>query len=327
MTTATLTPVQERQAIESQSADDFCRSLLPKVSRTFAVCIELLPKKLANAVRVAYLICRIADTIEDRPDLPADDKAQWLDQLAESLSLSLEQAIAILHEALTAFSEPRNDDEWLTRETPRVLQAFFDLDLASQHAIRPWVEEMCRGMRWFAAAYPEPTPGDLAALKDIPAIDRYCFFVAGTVGHLLTDLFRCHLKRLRPGHYQQLKGLATSFGLGLQLTNIIKDVADDHQRGWCFVPRSLCEKHGITAEQLLSADHADAAQAVMNELIGKAAQHLEDAKRYCLALPRSAWKVRVFCLTPLLFAIATLRRASQDPRLLDPSHKSQNHAS
>ena len=74
----------------------------------------------------------------------------------------------------------------------------------------------------------------MSALIDVADLDQYCYYVAGTVGHLLTALFPLHHRRLSKDHEKRLKALATSFGLGLQLTNIIKDVADDARRGWSF---------------------------------------------------------------------------------------------
>src|SRR6185503_20181429 len=47
----------------------FCREMLLKVSRTFALCVRFLPPKVSYAVLVAYLLCRIADTIEDTVSL------------------------------------------------------------------------------------------------------------------------------------------------------------------------------------------------------------------------------------------------------------------
>jgi phytoene/squalene synthetase len=45
-----------------------------KVSRTFALTIPQLPPELRRAVANAYLLCRIADTIEDEPALSAEQK-------------------------------------------------------------------------------------------------------------------------------------------------------------------------------------------------------------------------------------------------------------
>ncbi|WP_255305343.1 squalene/phytoene synthase family protein, partial [Acidithiobacillus ferrivorans] len=50
---------------------------LQAVSRTFALTIPQLPEALRDAVGNGYLLCRIADTIEDDPDLPWEKKAYW----------------------------------------------------------------------------------------------------------------------------------------------------------------------------------------------------------------------------------------------------------
>jgi len=52
------------------SSADFQDRILPYVSRTFALTIPQLPQPLRTAVTNAYLLCRIADTIEDEPALP-----------------------------------------------------------------------------------------------------------------------------------------------------------------------------------------------------------------------------------------------------------------
>jgi len=220
-----------------------------------------------------------------------------------------------------AFPEPRNDDEALTRDADRTLRCYAALDPDQQAAIRPWVIEMCDGMADFAERHPGAAPGRVEALETVGDLEDYCYYVAGTVGHLLTELFHLHHHRVTDRHYARMKKLATSFGLGLQMTNIIKDVADDRRRGWMFVPRSLCRAHSTDPEHFLDPSHAPAAAAVMHELIAKAQGHLDDARDYCMALPRSQYRMRIFCLTPMLFAVRTLNLARRDPRLLDPEHK------
>jgi farnesyl-diphosphate farnesyltransferase len=220
-----------------------------------------------------------------------------------------------------AFAHPRIPDELLTREAHATLAEYYALGPAACTAIRPWVQEMCQGMARYARIHSAAHPGRLVSLTSIEELDSYCYYVAGTVGHLLTELFSLHSPRVTPHHYQRLKALSTSFGLGLQLTNIIKDVADDRQRGWSFVPTQLCSLVGVTPEALLEPEHQRQARIVMDTLISKAKGHLNDALAYCTALPRSQYKIRLFCLTPLYFAVRTLALAERDPRLLDPTHK------
>ena len=299
----------------------FCEAMLPRVSRTFAACINLLPKVLAYEVLISYLLCRVADTIEDHPTLPGPDKRALLAIFAQALNQPNCDVSKISILFATTDEGPSADSE-LTAACHRVINEFHALSPAAQRAIAPWVKEMCQGMADFSndQRYHEASKG-VSALLEIEDLDRYCYYVAGTVGHLLTALFPLHHRRLNARHQRRLKELATSFGLGLQLTNIIKDVADDARRGWSFVPRELCQRFDTSPEFLLDPQRQDAARAVMQQLIAKAQQHLDDALAYCLALPRSAYRIRLFCLTPMYFALRTLHRARHDPQLLNPDHK------
>lgn len=287
---------------------------LPRVSRTFALCIRLLPPALEHPVAVAYLLCRIADTIEDSAALSAPEKRRLLDDFRRALGSDAMPA------ALPAtFAAPTTADEVLTRDAALALTAFRRLPDGQQGEIRPYVEEMCAGMAEFAEA--RGAAGGLFALPDVAALDRYCYYVAGTVGHLLTGLFARHDPAIDPALRARLASLSTSFGLGLQLTNIIKDVTVDRERGWSFVPAELCRQFGIAPEELERPEHRAKAMALMQVLTRKARQHLDDALTYCTALPRSAYGIRMFCLIAVYLAIRTLRLAERDPRLLDRSHK------
>lgn len=82
-----LDPPQRQSSVsppdfDPNTANSFCRDILPAVSRTFALSIRLLPGDLGAAVRCAYLVCRIADTIEDEATMSAEGKARLFDLLA-----------------------------------------------------------------------------------------------------------------------------------------------------------------------------------------------------------------------------------------------------
>jgi farnesyl-diphosphate farnesyltransferase len=302
-------------AVHAVTGQAFCMEILPKVSRTFAVCIRLLPAELERPVLVAYLLCRIADTFEDTTRLPVERRVKLLARFSNALDDETSTAA----ELRDAFADPETDEELLVREAGVVLGEYWDLTAAQRDAIRPWVQEMCTGMAEFVRR--ENSGKGLEALSTVEELDRYCYYVAGTVGPLLTALFTVHYRLGRGPRFAKLESLATSFGLGLQLTNIIKDVGDDQRRGWSFVPRQLCETAGIQPEDLQDGEHGREGRRVMQMLIDKAKGHLRDALEYATALPRRDSGVRQFCLTSLYFAVQTLRLAEQDDRLLDPNHK------
>ncbi|UCD24363.1 MAG: phytoene/squalene synthase family protein [Gemmatimonadota bacterium] len=294
---------------------EFCQDMLPKVSRTFAVCIKLLPHDLEHSVLIAYLLCRIADTLEDSSSLLPLEKSNLLNVFSQCLDSDEPDT-----EPLRAvFDQPTSDDELLAREAHVVLAEFNRLPRSQQEAVRPWVKEMCTGMAQFAGRT-GASKNDVA-ITTVEDLELYCYYVAGTVGHLLTELFRRHKPLPSAAQYERMDSLATSFGLGLQLTNIIKDVSDDRRRGQSFLPRQVLRDAGIGPEDIENDDHLDESRQVMHWLIDKAKTHLCDALRYSLALPRRHYGIRMFCLTSLYFAVGTLRLADRDPHLLDPNHK------
>ena len=290
----------------------YCVEALPKVSRTFALCIRLLPPQLEQSVMVAYLLCRVADTIEDAESLPVAAKRDLLERFGSTLRATSDKVDYLR----VAFPEFGTVEEQLCHHGDRVLRSFGRLATQEQEAIRPWVEEMCRGMIEFSR---EPEQDDGAALPSLDRVedlDRYCYYVAGTVGHLLTGLFGLRFAHRDRARIPQLDDYATSFGLGLQLTNIIKDASQDHRRGWSFIPRELCQREGIDVAGLFGPDHGEASRRVFAVLIAKARRHLEDALRYTTLLPATQYRIRLFCLTSLFFAVRTLRLAAADDGVL-----------
>lgn len=286
---------------------------LPRVSRTFALCIRLLPEALEHPVAVAYLLCRIADTVEDSAQLSAAEKSTLLAEFRDAVGRAGDAPLIRAN-----FTGATTADGVLTHNAGTALCAFRRLPAEMQERIRPWVQEMCDGMAEFARA--REAAGELFALPDLAALDRYCYFVAGTVGHLLTGLFTLHSSTIDPERRARLEALATSFGLGLQLTNIVKDVTADRERGWSFVPATLCREYGLTPEELTRPERRAEAMQVMRVLSAKARAHLDDALTYCTSLPRREHGIRMFCLIAVYLAIRTLRLAERDPRLLDRDH-------
>ena len=77
-----------------ESAEGFCRAALPEVSRTFALNIPVLPAPLDLAVTVAYLLCRIADTLEDESTASAADRRPLMNEFARLCALPEDWPVA-----------------------------------------------------------------------------------------------------------------------------------------------------------------------------------------------------------------------------------------
>ena len=99
--------------------------------------------------------------------------------------------------------------------------------------------------------------------EDLDALRLYCYRVASCVGFLCIAIFGDQSKAA----YEYAEHL----GLALQYTNILRDIAEDAERGRVYIPQSLLQRHGLTDEDLMEGrydgrfvamakDFADAAE-------------------------------------------------------------------
>ena len=285
---------------------DYQARVLGQVSRTFALTIPTLPPGLHEAVANAYLLCRIADTIEDDPDLAPEHKRYFADQFVRVLDGDL-IAMRFSDELYPRLS-PRlpPPERELVLNAPRVLRITRRFDERQQAAMRRCVRIMSRGMARFQEH------ASRSGLADLPALDSYCYHVAGVVGEMLTELFCVHDPAIAV-HRQRLLGLSVSFGQGLQMTNILKDVWEDLARGACWLPRDVFRAHGFDLDDLTPGTRDPAFLAGYGALVATARGHLANALDYTLAMPAGQPGIRRFCLWALGMAVLTLRRIHASP--------------
>jgi farnesyl-diphosphate farnesyltransferase len=283
--------------------------ILPHVSRTFALTIPQLPPALRTPVTTAYLLCRIADTIEDEPALPADETFGFLQRFAAVVS-GTGQAAPLAEELagrLSGRTLPAEHD--LVRHMERVVRVTASLDEPQRAAIQRCVEVMCYGMHHFQHA------ASVRGLARSSDMDSYCYYVAGVVGEMLTELF-CGYSPAIMRQHAALRDLAPSFAQGLQMTNILKDFWEDRSRGACWLPQEVFIRHGLDLARL-SPQHYDARfHAGVRELIGVAHAHLHNALAYTLLIPGEEAGIRRFCLWAVGLALLTLRKIQRNPRFI-----------
>jgi len=301
------------EAADRHRARDFQDEILPRVSRTFALTIPELPKELRVAVGNAYLLCRIADTIEDDAELAADDKAYWHTEFTRVVETCAGGQIfgqALVDQLAPATSA---DERRLVADTDLVIAVTASLSARQREAISRCVRIMCAGMPDFERN------ASLEGLATLAHLDRYCYFVAGVVGEMLADLF-CDCDPAIDTASAELQRLAVSFGQGLQMTNILKDIWDDHDRGVCWLPRDVFARHGFDLSRLADFRRSggDAAFAAgLSELIGIAHGHLRNALDFTLTIPAEQKGIRRFCLWAIGLALLTLRKIHANPQFTE----------
>ena len=279
--------------------------VLPGVSRTFALTIPELPEGIRPVVANGYLLCRIADTIEDEPALALEQKQAFHREFSQVVAgdgdaASFARRLAPLLSQRT--SDAERELVQGTKSVVRICRSFADRPRA---ALVRCVRIMCAGMPQFQSKA-KGRPG----LENMDEMHAYCYIVAGVVGEMLTELF-CSYAPDVDARRDELSSRAVAFGYGLQMTNILKDIWDDWPQGFCWLPRDVFARHGFDLADMDRRPLPQGFKDGLGELLAVGHGHLCSALDYTLLIPPAQVGMRRFCLRALMMAALTLRRINQ----------------
>ncbi len=293
----------------------YCTQILPKVSRTFALNISVLRGQLHRSILTAYLFCRIIDTVEDAAKLDPKIKIKLLmefPRLIEDQGFRNKNLATWVTKCAVVDGTPNELD--LLQQTQRVFNVFNTLPKNHREQIIPSVSKMAKGMAFFQNRFQF---GEITPLENVQDLEEYCYFVAGVVGEMLCNLFLQKLPHLSESAKNILRQNAISFGLGLQMTNISKDIIADRNRGWSYIPKSIITERGLTVDEFHSGISMEKNLQILENLLCKTNGHLHDALKFTLAIPRTEMAIRLFCVWPLWMAAKTVSVLHNNPELLN----------
>jgi len=182
-------------------------------------------------------------------------------------------------------------DETADREGLERLRAELKGEVAPSALVGAWLEVAER-----RSIDSEPLlhliDGVLSDLGEVRMADdgellRYCYRVAGTVGLLMCGILGVRERWALPH--------AVDLGLGMQLTNICRDVLEDAERGRVYLPADRLAAVGVSHDQLLAgtADREAVARVVL-DLLDVADGYYASASAGMVAIPwRTRWAIRV----------------------------------
>lgn len=254
----------------------FYQHWLDRVSRSFALCIPQLDPPFRDHVGLAYLMFRVLDTVEDAPFTEHAVQQRQFERLRAFLRTRPHRSE--LDAFVAAFPAHLADGEReLLGETATLFDDGHALPAPVRKAMFRGLDRMAVGMAAYAR---RPAP---LRLLDGDDVSRYCCFVAGVVGEMLTELWAWHRRCAGPDI-----ALAYHFGLFLQKVNILKDQPEDEAAGRFLVP----ERSALLASLRRDCDGALA---------------------YLQALPQGD-AYRIFCAWSLMLGAATIAHLDEPPR-------------
>ncbi len=277
---------------------DQIQELLVATSRTFALCIPMMPGMLRDALGIGYLLLRNADTIEDAYRWPKQKRIRELEQFKQLLlapSAEAARAFAAKYSGDVDLDNP--DHLELLRATPYLLEQISMLPKPYVDAIIEHIARVIERMQSWVATHDE---GNRLRLLRLKQLDDYCYAVAGIVGELITSLISLYRPTLAKTRLLVLRTLETACGAGLQLTNIIKDVFRDHQEGRYYIPQDYLPFHNGGERE------------GVKPILAHAYRNLCLGRDYVRVVPEDEFDIRKAILVPLFLAVATLRHLMEN---------------
>lgn len=282
----------------------YCRALLPRVSRSFALTIPMLDKDMVKPVLITYLQDRLLDNFEDEipdSDITLEKRKEMMDKVVEFFAPANDNPakIAAVLKEYASFM-PEKPLQELTSNALQVRRVYDGLSGGIKKVSYKWLQEMNNGMKKYLT-FPVKTFTDL---------NEYCYYVAGTVGGFLTDTIL--LKRgVTADKTAILKKYYNDAGLFLQKVNLVRDIGKDiRNREKNYWP---LKELGLTAGQLLDKEYKSQAMAALEKMLQDIRKHIPALINYYESLPKELEGYRRFYCVNNALGLATMKKLENNP--------------
>jgi len=192
------------------------QSITHRSASNLALAFITLGRERKEAMSVLYAFCREVDDVADEDSRPVEERRAALAEWRLDVALACNGG------------EPKMA---VNRELRPVAEKY---DLPFE-----LFDELIRGVE---------TDLDQCRYKTLEELDQYCYRVASVVGLLSIEIFGCRDSASRD--------YAVHLGKALQITNILRDVRSDAERGRIYLPIEELDRCGVEEESLLSLHYS-----------------------------------------------------------------------
>jgi phytoene synthase len=236
-----------------------CSTIAQREAKNFYYSFRVLPEHKRNAMCAVYAFMRRADDISDDETLPVAERrevmARWLEAWRDARRSgdSEEPVFLALNDTQNRFAIPDALLEDLVRGTTMDLEESL-----------PGVVTVTET----TASEQDHRPRTFQIYENFDGLYRYCYLVASVVGLVCIRIFGYNDPRAEL--------LAEKTGVAFQLTNILRDVSEDAERGRVYLPLRDIEAKRVSVEQLvLAVQNREKPEAMTNLLALEASRAQE----------------------------------------------------
>ena len=220
------------------------RAITRKSASNLALAFVLLPKAKRDGMSSLYAFCREVDDVADEETTPLETRRARLADWRADIRRACEGEAPQF--AVNAELQP-------------IIQRY---RLPFEH-----FDELIRGVEMDL---------DINRYGDYAQLELYCYRVASVVGLLSIEIFGYHDPSCRE--------YAICLGKALQLTNILRDVRTDAERGRIYLPLSELARFGVSPEEILQWQYSDRFLALAQSVAERARHFYQQARE---ALPET----------------------------------------
>ena len=291
--------------------------LLKDVSRSFYLTLRVLPGKVRAPIGLAYLLARTTDTIADTELVAPAQRLEALRALRERIQGQREVPLDF---GALARQQGARAEALLLEKCEESLAMLRCLPAADAQLVREVLNTITSGQELDLRRFAGASAQSLVALRTDEELDDYTYRVAGCVGEFWTKTCRAHLFPRAPVDDAFLLANGVRFGKGLQLVNILRDVAADLRKGRCYLPAQGLAGANLKPEDLLQPSNEPRLRPLYRAYLDRAEANLLAGWAYTQALPRRYVRVRLACAWPILIGRETLNRL-RTGNALDPAQR------
>jgi len=242
------------------SSFEACRASTRRHARSFYFASHTLPADKRRAAYAIYAFCRHMD---DVIDLAPDDAAKK-QGLVELRNLVDEAFSGELSPAQTRL-------DWL----PAFMQTAATYQVPKSHFL-----DLLAGVEMDEGKVRIQTWNELR---------RYCYHVAGVVGLMMAPVLS--------DTSEQLQTSALDLGIAMQLTNILRDIAEDWKQDRIYLPEQEMNTYGVNSDDIAGKRMSESFRALLRFQIGRAREYYQRSEAGIRALPRdgsqmTVWRMR-----------------------------------
>lgn len=214
------------------------RSITRKSTSNLALAFILLPRAKREGMIALYAFCREVDDVADEESAPAEERRTRLAAWRADIARAC---------AGQTPEFPVNRELQPVIAAHRLPFALFD--------------ELIRGVEMDL---------DVKRYENFAQLEQYCYRVASVVGLLSIEIFGY----TRPA----CRDYADHLGKALQLTNILRDVRIDAERGRIYLPLDELLRCGVTEPEILRFEYTDRFQRLAATVAERARFHYRRAR-------------------------------------------------